>query len=298
MPTRRRAPVRTPAFSVGTYLGDTLSAAGRGLVPYTVVSLLFHLPLFLLAWWLLAPLDPLSGQVDLAQLKRASDRQSAWNLVNTIGSLVLGSCAAAAISYGVIHRLRGEAAGVGACVSAALGRATTLFLTSLLLTVVVVLALMAVMLVVVAVLAGAAPAIAKGVADSDAGALTSFVVAMAVPSGLVLLFFFARYLVALPAVVMDRKGVGAALSESARLTAGSRLRIAVVVALYLLVGFALTLTVLTPILEDTRSGALAGQLLSALVHTPLTGCAAAVAYHRLKLHKDGVDVLKAAQVFE
>jgi hypothetical protein len=108
--------------------------------------------------------------------------------------------------------------------------------------------------------------------------------------------------VAVPAVVVEDVGPGEALGRSRTLTKGSRWSI---LAVALVVG-------VVTFVAAAAAGALVALGVSALPHpvpallstaivallTPLGACAAAVAYHDLRVAKEGVDTATLVKVFE
>ncbi|HEX9052467.1 MAG TPA: hypothetical protein VF841_18215 [Anaeromyxobacter sp.] len=107
--------------------------------------------------------------------------------------------------------------------------------------------------------------------------------------------------VAIPAVVVEDRGAFAALARSRALTKGSRWAVLVVA----LVVFAVTVATgaasaavgtFAPALPHPVAPLLATAI-GALV-TPLGACAAAVAYHDLRVAKEGVDTAALVKVFE
>jgi hypothetical protein len=108
--------------------------------------------------------------------------------------------------------------------------------------------------------------------------------------------------VAVPASVVERVGPGGALSRSASLTSGSRLRIFGVLVSFGVLSWLVTkgigLVVDPRTFEQARTQVwllLASQF---LVFGPLGSIASAVGYHDLRVRKEGADVEDLARVFE
>ncbi len=137
--------------------------------------------------------------------------------------------------------------------------------------------------------------------------LVSFGVGLVVVLGLVLLVVpglvaMSALYVAVPAVVVEDVRPGAALGRSRALTKGSRwgiLAVALVVGVVTIaiVGGASLLVVL---LASTLPHPLPPLLAHVVValSSPLGACAAAVAYHDLRVAKEGVDTATLVKVFE
>lgn len=280
-----------PAFTTGALLAGTFRTWGRGVVPTTVISVLFHVPLAVLAWALLRP-DAL-GELSLEGLVR---RVRDWGWISFGGYILLGAIATGAIAFVVVESLRGRRAGVGAALGATLRRSGVLVTTSIVLMLMAFVVLFVVSIVATVVFVAATKPAAV---PSDSATRTVLVLAVAMMLGLMLLF--SRYLVALPAGVLEKVGPVQAIGVSSRLTSGSRGAVALgVMGLLLLTGG--IGWVVGEVVEGAPDALLTAQLAgiatNALLTTPLLASAAGFAYQRLKLHKDGVDVLAAARVFE
>ncbi len=182
------------------------------------------------------------------------------NLVSTLADLVVTG----ALTYGVLEGLRGTRAPVGALLRKGFAKFGPVLLV----------------------------AIAYGFV-----VLLGFVL-LVVPGIIALCALY----VALPAVVVEDVGPGAALGRSRALTKGSRWGILVIFLALAVVGVAVV----------TASGALAAIVGAALPHpypaliatalmvlvTPLHACGAAVAYHDLRVAKEGISTADLVKVFE
>lgn len=284
----RRAPVRTPAFHVGQLFTGTIRCWIAGLVPTTVLSVLFYLPLVAIAYLLFRE-AALQFETfdDYAALQ---SKLRIWAGVRVGGAVLLGAAAIAAITHGVVERLRGRSAGVAGGLAATGRRLGTVLLTA------VVLALMTlVIFIVVAIVAGILLA-SRTRAAQPPGTLALLLTVLAFGGIFVLLV--SRYLVAIPAALFERVGPVQAIGVSSRLTAGSRGAIALATIVFFALGWVLNTYVVAPRVDTVFLAATSDIAITALLTTPLVASAAAFAYQRLKLHKDGINVLDAAKVFE
>lgn len=288
MPTTRRTPVRTPAFNVGQLFTGTIRCWVAGLLPTTVLSVLFYLPLFAIAYLLFRE-SALRFQT-MADLEALQSKLRLWAGARVGGAVLLGAAAIAAITHGVVERLRGRSAGVAGGLTATGRRLGTVLLTS------IVLALMTlVIFVVVAFIAGMLLA-SRIRAGAEPG--TFAVVLTALAFGGIFILLISRYLVAIPAALFERVGPVQAIGVSSRLTAGSRGAIALATIVFLAFGWALNQYVVGPRVDTIFLAAVSDLVITAVLTTPLVASAAAFAYQRLKLHKDGINVLDAAKVFD
>lgn len=265
---------RETTLTAGDLFGRTFALWGARFVPNAILALIFHAPILLIAWAVLGRGTPTAETVE------------SWNSAQGFLAMLLGMLSSAAITYGSLRALRGEPATIGACAGRAFSSFGSLFVAGLivgLLTMVIALPMVA---VAIAILAGTGGRPATGATIVVGGVV-----------GAIYAFLLTRYALSSPAIVVERVGASKSLKESARLTAGFRWTI---FCLYVLVfagvfaaGYVVGLTVHDPF---TRTLATLG--LTILLESPISACAAAVAYHRLKLRKDGIDVLDAAKVFD
>lgn len=284
----RRAPVRTPAFHVGQLFTGTIRCWIAGLLPTTVLSVLFYLPLFAIAYLLFREAALQFETLD--DLLALQSKLRIWAGARVGGAVLLGAAAVAAITHGVVERLRGRSAGVAGGLAATGRRLGTVLLTA------VVLALMTlVIFIVVAFIAGMLLVSRARVGEPP----SAFALALtALAFGGVFILLISRYLVAIPVALFERVGPVQAIGVSSRLTAGSRGAIAVAAIVFLALGWVLNTYVVAPRVDTVFLGATSDVAITALLTTPLVASAAAFAYQRLKLHKDGINVLDAAKVFD
>jgi hypothetical protein len=120
---------------------------------------------------------------------------------------------------------------------------------------------------------------------------------MALPVYVLTVFF-----VAIPACVIERKGVGDALRRSVRLTGGARWRVLGVLAIVWLVGAGVLLVLGALAFAAMQAGSVLGPptLLSLAIafYYALNAAMATVTYHDLRVAKEGVGTDVVARVFD
>lgn len=132
---------------------------------------------------------------------------------------------------------------------------------------------------------------------------TSFWGGLAVVGGLLLLvlpglWLFAVFFVAVPVAVVERPGAFASLWRSAELTKGYRAHCLAAALLLTLLSLGVVAALAAAAgLGETRAGLIAGEAIGALVGS-LGSVASAVAYHDLRVAKEGADPGAMARVFE
>jgi hypothetical protein len=104
---RRRGPME---FSVGNAIGTSFRVWFRNFVPFTLLSVIVHLPLIIL-WFVL--LDDLPSDPD--QIVRL------FLIAGALG-FILNGLLVATVTYGVVMELRGTRASLGACIGVGLSR--------------------------------------------------------------------------------------------------------------------------------------------------------------------------------
>lgn len=244
-PITAPTPVAAPAFSAGSVIGRSFSIWFRNFVPFSIVTLVVHVPVLVLAG--LAPLEGGPG----------------WNVADRLLSGLASLVVTGALTYGVIASLRGGRAGLGTLFSAGFGKMGSVFAASF---------RMGLWLLLGTVL-------------------------LVVPA----IVWYCGLYVAVPVAVVEDVDSSDALERSRTLTKGHRWAIFAVVAVVFVV----------TILLASASGALV-VLLEAVPHpipvllaatiialvTAFGACAAAVAYHDLRVAKEGVTTEQLAKVFE
>jgi hypothetical protein len=188
--------------------------------------------------------------------------QRGLDLLSNLLSIILTG----GVTYGVFQALRGQAAGVGEVLRLGLSRLGTVWGTGVL---------------------------------SGLATMLGFC-ALIIP-GLILM---TRYWVAVPVAVIEEPGAFKALERSTDLTEGNRWRVfAAAIALAVpVIGISLLVGMLVVALEGTVEGSSPwSQMLVELAVIPVNVLAAvgpAIAYHDLRVGKEGVDVEELLKAFE
>ena len=175
----------------------------------------------------------------------------------------------AAVIHSVLERLRGRRAGIGACLRVAISRWLPTVGVTLYVHLLVVLAMCPFLF-----LAQVHPAWTIG-------------------AGICGVLVLGRYWLALPAAVVERKGIGASLRRSVDLSRGSKGPIFTIVAVFYSGWFIAVsmLTFTTPYRFDT------GWIVLGVLRGTLMAVASAVAYYDLKVAKEGVPTEDLVRVF-
>ncbi len=274
--TRKPATMAPPPASAELF-GGTFTAWARGFLPNTALALCFHGPLLLLSPYVLdrVPMRP--------------ETHETWTEVRSGLELFVAILATAAISLHALHRLRGTPIGVAACL-----RRTGVRLGSILLASLILVGMLLLVLVPMFVVGAIVLSTTGRPSEHDAVGLGFGIVAL---FGAAFVFLAARYFVWPLGVVAAEAGAAQSLRDAARLSAGSRWRF-----LLMLIALGILTTAVDAgvraVIAAPGDQALAATAATAMLHTPITACAVAVAYHRLRLHKDGIDVTRAADVFD
>ncbi len=295
---RAPQPSRQPrrGFEIGSVLSRGFSIWGRNLIPFLLLTALLQIPTYAWNWTqtgsvLVAPnfREQFMEQqrVDDATTDsgaRLSDQRSPWDLmmralVGGLISLVTTQLLTATLVYGVFGELRNRRASIGECLSQGFARLFP--------------ALGVAMLTGLVLIALALPF----------GALMVMIPLFSIVLLPVLLVFLALVycglFVAVPAAVVERPGVFAALSRSWNLTRGNRARIfGLLFLLYILmflagavVGFA------TGALGNLDRLSWIASLFSLFTFS-LFAVITAVTYHDLRVAKDGIDSEELASIFD
>ncbi len=252
---------RGAAFGIGRVLGRSFPIWLRNLVPFTILSLIVYSPLFVYAF------VALQGPV------RRRDA-AVFGLVSRVGAWLLGWVVTSALIYAVLEQLRGQRAGMGACLRVGFRR----LLPVIGVTICVGAIMFAVAFPFLILVAMRAPLLILLVA------------------GFLALMIQSRYWLAVPVAVVERPGVVASLRRSVLLTRGEVgsvfLILLVLLILQIAVGVVLGLTV------TTESALQWATLAITVVLGALTAVANAVGYHDLRVAKEGVGIEDLVRVFE
>ncbi len=234
------------AFSAGRVIGRSFSVWLRNFVPFSIVTLVVHLPVLALA----AAMPPGGGP--------------GWNAADNLLSGLARLVAIGALAYGVLESLHGERPSIGALFRTGFRKLGSVFAVSF--------------RVGLWLLLG--------------------VVLLVVPA----LVWYCALFVAVPAIVVENERDSAeALQRSRDLTRGHRWAILAVVLVMFVVSVAgvLLAGALSVALRSLPQPAptLAAVAVIALAST-VGACAPAVAYHDLRLAKEGVSTADLVKVFE
>jgi hypothetical protein len=273
-------PLAAPAFSVGGVIGRAFSTWSRNLVPFAVVAGLVNLPAYVIGVWNDYQVYggyPSFSQVmerarehgagpfaDFAQGEAARAITSPLVMASGVVTMLLWLVAAAALTSGSIQFLAGRRPSVGALLRVGLGRAIPVFVAGL--------------------LAGLLAVVGS--------------VLLLVPG----IIAFCATSVAIPAVVAESRGPIDAIRRSFRLTRGRRSSIALAFLVMGIVDWPVSAVVglLPMVMGGGMPSAVAGLVafvVGAIV-APLWILLPAVAYHDLRVAKEGVATAELARVFE
>lgn len=263
-PVGRSAPVT--GVTVGSLVSRTFSTWWANVARYALLLLLAYVPIFLAG--VVAAVKFGAGVLKPAPGTVPAFPPGLIPLIAIAGlaTLVIGLVLFGGMTWGALQHLAGRKATLGAMIGAGVRRAWPLFIVGL----------AAYLLVLVGFVALVIPGILVGMALS----------------------------VVLPVVVAEESaGVGAAIKRSFALTKGSRGAIfgAGIVVLLAIWAASLIGNVATAALAGNPALAILGVVLSLLLQiamTPLSMILSAVAYHDLRVAKEGVDTSSLAAVFD
>jgi hypothetical protein len=263
-PAGRSAPVTD--VTVGSLVSRTFSTWWANVARYALLLLLAYVPIFFAG--VAAAVKFGAGVLQPAPGTVPTFPPGLIPLIAVAGlaTLVLGLVLFGGMTYGALQHLAGRKATLGAMIGAGLRRAWPLFIVGL----------AAYLLVLVGFVALIVPGILIGMGLS----------------------------VVLPVVVAETStGVGAAIKRSFALTKGSRGTIlgAGIVVVLAIWAVSLVGNVATAALAGNQALAIVGLVLSLLLQiamTPLSMILSAVAYHDLRVAKEGVDTSALVKVFE
>jgi hypothetical protein len=261
------------ALTLGTLVGGTFRAWGAQVLPYTVVSVVFNAPLFFLAGLLFRE-------------DASPAREFGWSLVQFVVGGFATALVSATIAVGVIQRMRGHRPGIFACVGRAFSRIFPVIGVAL---------LVGLIGVLVAAVLGGLTFLVIGAVRGEFSVEMRDAIGYGIVVGVGVAVILVRWTLTTPILVTQRAGA-AALSESARLTAGNRLPLFVV----------LLVTTLTSLVVDSGLKTTLDELgrlqvnlvISAVLIQPLSDAALGFAFQTLKTAKDGIDVAATAKVFD
>jgi hypothetical protein len=131
----------------------------------------------------------------------------------------------------------------------------------------------------------------------------SLLTLLATAVGLLLLvvpgiLWYCMFWLAIPAVVIERRGTLASLKRSRILTMRLRGSIFGVLLVVWLIEQAIGVLVGTALVSLSAGANLVAGLILLMLASPVTGVAAAVAYHDIRVYKEGLDIRDLVEVFE
>ena len=271
-------------FSVGSVLRQALLILARNAAGFGTVAVVVTLPAAAYSQFLMDELAGLEGDPSGASGARAL----ALIFGGSLALILLQSVAAAILSYGTIRHMRGGAAGLWESLRGGLPAVFRVVGITLLLTLLLVLAMfVAVMpgLLVVAVGMGTAGSILLVLAAAIAFAM-----------------IFTRFWIAIPVAVVEAAGVIDSLKNSAAMTKGQRWRVfGLILVLYGLNFGAAWLFDSVFSSADSSAPGWPAVILGLAVGTfflAWRSIAAAVAYHDLRIAREGPQGNQVARVFE
>ena len=238
-------------FGVGSVLGKSFSIFFRNIVAFGLVSVIVYIPLFALG--IFGGEDP------------------SLQVVSLILHFLLSFVITGTLVYGSIMDLRGQRAGIGACLSRGL--------------------------------ASVFPVIGVAIIVALGTGLASIL--LIIPGIILMVMWY----VAIPATVIERPGVFAALSRSSQLTKGHRWSVfgiffIVMVIIYgvsflVTIAFGVSIVAMDPMATEGPgiTFVIVNILLQALT-SAFMAVTSAVIYHDLRIEKDGIDVEQIARVFD
>lgn len=254
------------SFSVGSVLGRSLEIYGRNFLPFLLLSAVLHVPFMIYDWSSIPRVSVedvhrMSFEEKLEYLKDAQAAEGdMWRglILRGLQALV-GMVLTSALVYGVFQQLRGKHAGVGECVS----RGFRSLLSVL----------------------------AVGIV---AGVIIALGLVLLIVPGIILM---CMYWVAVPCAVIEKAGVGSALSRSATLTKGRRWAIlGIVIIPGLIVGAVGFIGI--RMFGDSPSSLFFFVSAMTVLIAPWQSVCQAVGYHDLRAEKEGINVEQLAAVFD
>jgi len=260
------SPLGGPRFGAGALVGRTVRAWWRNLVPFVLFSVAAYAPMVAASWWAFDGLFSLQpGQPPPAEILRGLPVRMAAFAAAGLFAMLLQVVLAGAISFGTFADLSGRRAGLGEMLRAGARRAF--------------------------------PVLGTGVV-MWLGIVAAFFLLL-VPGAMLC----CAWAVAIPVAVVERPGVFAALARSAALTRGRRWQVLggflALFGLLWVVSLVVQVAVMAaavPLGGGPLLALLASQCASAfLAALPAVGMA--VAYHDLRLEKEGVATEEIVRVF-
>jgi len=250
-------------FSVGTVLSRAFSTFWANFIPFTLLAGLIQLPTILAQGWMLQASKEIERLGESVRPDDLQDFAAPMGLV-MLCQLLLTPLSTAAVTFGVLQQLRGRHATFGDCISAGFSR----------------------MFAVLGV------GIVAGIAIAGGSLLCC------VP-GIILM---CGYYVAAPVAVVENGGVMDSLRRSWWLTDGAKGTVFGILVCVGLGSGVLGNIVAFPFKGSDSAGALAAHFFLAGIVLAVTSAfgatCAAIAYHDLRLEKEGASSESLAHVFD
>ena len=248
-----------PQFTIGNVLGTSFTVLFRNIVPFAVIAALISIPSILISRFYV--MDPLAMQEALRQGAISPGDVAGSFLISTLVIMLTSSLISAALVYGTYQDLRGQRASIGDVISRGLS------------------------VIIPVLLAAVAYAILVGI-----GFMLLFI------PGIILGLMLWVYI---PAIIVERKGVGAAFSRSRELTKGRRWSIfglLIVIGILVLVvswiaGF------VSALIFGSGGAFWAGQIAQIAI-AMFSAVTVAVGYYYLRADKEGISLEEIAKVFD
>ena len=267
--SRRRH--RGPRFSAGGVLGRGFSIWFSNLIPFALIATFVYSPLLIY-----------TATLTTQALESRSVRN--WDMLTEWGGRVLQFITAGAVVFGVFQQLRGKRADMAGCIANGIRRLLPVIVVGILATIVFML-----------------PFVAAGLIAIAAGTVTGAILILvaAIPA---MMLACALY-VAVPAAVVERPGIVGALKRSTELTKGGRWGIFGVLFVTTLLGGVVIYITRMAVMGDypEESDVKLFMWLKVGISILLGALGAvmqAVAYHDLRVAKEGVGIEELAKVFD
>jgi hypothetical protein len=280
-------------FRVGRVLNQSEAILRRNFLALFVIGAITYLPIPLFDLWF-----PASEQEDLISVGAASTGQVGLVLALLVFvTIVLSLLSQSIILHVAFQDMRHRPASLVEALKVGLGRFVPLLLLGICIGIVMMLLLLGLGMVVLGL------SMAAGMTMLVNGSMVSLLATtiLAVVLGLVAAMgiLFARWFVAGAACVVDRRWPFSALGRSAQLTKGYRWRIFGLILLLLATGIVVSL-VMNLLLGPFGSTILTllGSLAWSAVWGAFYAIVVAVAYHDLRVAKEGMDIEQIAAVFD
>src|SRR5262245_60332038 len=268
----------SPEFRIGEVIGRSFQTTARNIIPFGVAAILVFA---VIAVWimLMASIFGLSMPMGPGAMQPGTEMPS-FGAGFYVGAIVAGLVAfafylglMAAITYGTVQDLRGQAVSIGSLLRSAITLIPPVMGTLT--------ALIGVFLVamIVAVILAFIPII---------GAIADVIL---------FIFLYIIFWVVIPVAVIERPGPVASLKRSVELTKGNRWRILGIVLLLFLISIGVGIIGIVFGFLGPIVGGIIQPVLNSLVGI-FSAVLIAVGYFRLRVAKEGIDISDIARVFD